>query len=100
MNPHEVLGVPTDAPADQIREAFRRYVQVHHPDRGGDKASFRLGLDAYRTLSGRHEQSWTAPVVAHRRPRGLEVPARWLGGRFSRLVTRVGTAWRRWKGER
>ena len=31
----EVLGVGRDATADEIKEAHRRLMQLHHPDRGG-----------------------------------------------------------------
>lgn len=31
-----VLGVPQHAPADEVREAYRRLALEHHPDHGGD----------------------------------------------------------------
>jgi DnaJ-class molecular chaperone len=31
--PHEVLGVPPDASRAEIKAAYRRQVQVYHPDR-------------------------------------------------------------------
>ena len=30
------LGDPKTATADEVREAFRRLIQQHHPDHGGD----------------------------------------------------------------
>lgn len=35
--PWQVLGVDSHATKDQVREAYRRLVSDHHPDRGGDE---------------------------------------------------------------
>ncbi len=52
MSPYRVLGVsPGDSEAT-IRAAYRRFVLAHHPDRGGDPASLREGVDAFRQLVG------------------------------------------------
>jgi curved DNA-binding protein CbpA len=68
MSPHEVLGVPAGASRDEVAAAFRRYALRHHPDRGGDAATFQAGLDAYRRLTGAAPPA-SADVVFHRRPR-------------------------------
>lgn len=36
--PHSILGVSTDANAEQIRTARRELARIHHPDAGGDAA--------------------------------------------------------------
>ena len=56
-----------DAAPDAVAEAFRRYALRHHPDRGGDPATFQAGVDAYRQMI----QPPRAPanVVFHRRRR-------------------------------
>lgn len=50
--PHEVLGVPRDAPEDVIRDAFRERVKQTHPDQNedGDIEEFHRVKKAYETL--------------------------------------------------
>ena len=52
---YEVLGVPQDATADEIRRAFRRLAAQHHPDRNlGDRSAslrFKQVNAAYQVLS-------------------------------------------------
>ena len=67
MSPHDVLGVRPDAAPDEVTEAYRRYVLRHHPDHGGDPATFQAGVDAYRSLTGRRRAP--AELVFHRRAR-------------------------------
>src|SRR6185369_11029233 len=48
---YEVLGVPKDASADEIKKAFRRAAVQHHPDKeGGDEAKFKEVNEAYEVL--------------------------------------------------
>ena len=68
---HEVLGVGAGAPPHEVRAAFRHFVRLHHPDRGGDPETFQGGLEAYRRLLGLPAPPSGAEVVFHRRPRGL-----------------------------
>lgn len=37
INWWQVLGVPVNATADQVKEAYRVLAVKHHPDRGGDR---------------------------------------------------------------
>ena len=51
---YEVLGVPRDADADQIKSAYRKLAMKYHPDRNpGDKAAeekFKEAAEAYDVL--------------------------------------------------
>ncbi len=46
----EVLGVPPDADAEQVRRAYRRLARECHPDLGGDAAEFHRLQEAARAL--------------------------------------------------
>lgn len=48
-DPHwsDVLGVTRDASANEIESAYRRKRSQHHPDKGGDAASFHTAQAAY-----------------------------------------------------
>lgn len=51
MNPYEVLDVPIDASAEEIRQRYRTLAQLHHPDKGGDEELFKQIKLAYEILS-------------------------------------------------
>ena len=48
---YDVLGVSKDASDKEIKTAFRKLAQKHHPDAGGDEAKFKEISEAYDTLS-------------------------------------------------
>ncbi|MEK7602276.1 MAG: J domain-containing protein [Patescibacteria group bacterium] len=50
-NYYEVLGVDKKATQDDIKKAFRKLAQKHHPDKGGDEAIFKEITEAYATLA-------------------------------------------------
>lgn len=50
-NFYDVLGVSRDASDKEIKTAFRKLAQKHHPDAGGDEAKFKEISEAYDTLS-------------------------------------------------
>ncbi len=74
---HETLGVRSDADAKEIRAAWRRFAAEHHPDRGGDPATFRAGAEVYRRLIHKGPPPGSADVVFYRRPHGVQVPLAW-----------------------
>ena len=48
---YKILGLERGASDDEIRRAFRRLAQEHHPDKGGDQAKFKEVNEAYQVLS-------------------------------------------------
>lgn len=51
FDPYVILGVARQAPAAEIKLAYRRKAQVAHPDRGGDAEAFMLVVKAFGLLS-------------------------------------------------
>jgi molecular chaperone DnaJ len=58
---YEVLGVPKDASADDIKKAYRKLAMKHHPDRNpGDKSAetaFKEAAEAYEVLSDEQKKA-------------------------------------------
>lgn len=48
---YDVLGVKKSASSDEIKKAFRKLAQKHHPDAGGDEETFKQINEAYEVLS-------------------------------------------------
>ena len=51
MTHYVTLGVTETATADEIKRAYRKLASQHHPDRGGDTATFQNIQSAYDILS-------------------------------------------------
>jgi DnaJ-class molecular chaperone len=51
MDYYNTLGITKDATPDEIKRAFRSLASKHHPDKGGDTATFQKVQEAYATLS-------------------------------------------------
>lgn len=51
FDPYDILGVARAARAAEIKQAYRRKVQLAHPDRGGDPELFILVVRAFGLLS-------------------------------------------------
>ena len=49
-NYYETLGVDKKATQEDIKKAFRKLAQKHHPDKGGDEAVFKEITEAYSVL--------------------------------------------------
>jgi molecular chaperone DnaJ len=50
-NYYEVLGVDKKATTEDIKKAFRKLAQKHHPDKGGSEEKFKEITEAYSILS-------------------------------------------------
>ena len=48
---YKTLGVSKDASEAEIKKAFRKLAQKHHPDAGGDEEKFKEINEAYEVLS-------------------------------------------------
>ncbi|GGI09255.1 molecular chaperone DnaJ [Egicoccus halophilus] len=48
---YDLLDVPRDASAEDIKRAYRRQARQHHPDAGGDEETFKQLTHAYQVLS-------------------------------------------------
>lgn len=65
---YQVLGVSVHASLGEIREAYKRKVLIHHPDKGGEASSFRLVHLAFETLStSSRRQSYDAHAALYKR---------------------------------
>jgi curved DNA-binding protein len=51
MDYYSTLGVAKNATDDDIKKAYRKLAMKHHPDRGGDEATFKRISEAYDILS-------------------------------------------------
>lgn len=54
-NYYEILGVSESASQDEIKKAYRKLASKHHPDKGGDTATFQEIQEAYDIIG--NEQS-------------------------------------------
>ncbi|MBP7741610.1 MAG: DnaJ domain-containing protein, partial [Candidatus Pacebacteria bacterium] len=50
-NYYETLGVDKKASKEDVKKAFRKLAQKHHPDKGGDEKKFKEITEAYSILS-------------------------------------------------
>jgi DnaJ-class molecular chaperone len=54
-SPYDILGVSAKATWDEIKKVYRKLVMKHHPDKGGQPATFRKIQGAYEILEDRHK---------------------------------------------
>lgn len=53
---YKTLGVSKDASDAEIKKAFRKLAQKHHPDAGGDEEKFKEINEAYEVLSDKQKR--------------------------------------------
>ncbi|GMI07700.1 hypothetical protein TrLO_g13239 [Triparma laevis f. longispina] len=51
FNPHEILSVGLSANVTIVKRAYKKLSLKHHPDKGGDSATFQQIAKAYKALS-------------------------------------------------
>lgn len=51
MTHYDTLGIPESSSPDEIKKAYRKLANQHHPDKGGDTTRFQQIQFAYDTLS-------------------------------------------------
>jgi hypothetical protein len=68
--PYGVLGLPLNAPREQVKAAYRRLALVTHPDRNpGDNAA----ADRFRLIQGAYERVLAGPAASGAVPAGITV---------------------------
>ena len=50
MNPYKVLGITENASSEEIKQAYLKLANQHHPDRGGNATKFKEAQSAYDIL--------------------------------------------------
>jgi len=51
LDPHTVLGLNRGCSAEEVRDAYRKKTQKHHPDHGGDEWAFKIVVRAYEAMA-------------------------------------------------
>lgn len=80
----QILGIDSDSTDRQIKSAYRKLSMIHHPDKGGDDATFQKIARAYGTLTNpEQKKNW----VEHGNPDGKQtlevaigIPSALVGG--------------------
>ena len=54
---YAILGVAKGASQDDIKKAYRKLANKHHPDKGGDEEKFKEAKEAYEILSDEQKRA-------------------------------------------
>lgn len=76
MTHYEILGVPPEATADEIKQAFRRRSSQAHPDKGGNSDEMAAINAGYEVLSDPERRAEYDRTGLDMRPGELEQEAR------------------------
>lgn len=71
---HSILGLARGATEDEIKKAYRKLANIHHPDKGGDEEKFKEVKEAYEKLTSQepepqHHQQFQDINEIHRQMR-------------------------------
>lgn len=101
MNFYEILEVTSKASDAEIKAAYRRLALKHHPDQGGDTATFQKIASAYQILSNpRFKQEYDRLQSRNRRsPRsgsrtgsqGTRQPSSIFGPIYESFISKLDT---------
>jgi len=87
---YSTLGVPKSANADEIKKAYRRMANQHHPDKGGNTEKFKEIEEAYRTLSDPQKRAeYDSPQPQFGGPGGFHFHTGNMGG-FEDIFAQFG----------
>ena len=77
MNHYQTLGIDKSATQEDIKKAYRRLASIHHPDKGGDTATFQKIQTAYEVLGNpQKKQEYDNPhSTSHSFPGGFQFHA-------------------------
>jgi len=96
MDFYAVLGIPSNADRNTIRNAYLRLVRRYHPDRGHGSSSekFRQVTEAYETLADAARRS-SYDLEFHRSQRPPFSARRTSDSPAVRVSGTAGSVWRR-----
>jgi len=64
-NPYDILGIPENANSNEIKQAYRKLANKHHPDKGGNPDLFDLINKAFNTVLRRAESIKPKEKIEH-----------------------------------
>lgn len=102
MDYYQTLGVAKTASQDEIKKAYRKLAAKHHPDKGGDTATFQSIAQAYDVLSDPNKraqydnpQQGFNPFSQNMGPGWHDVSSMFGGNPFEQFFRHAGTNHRR-----
>jgi hypothetical protein len=75
-DPYRTLGVSPDASDDELRDAYRRLVKIHHPDRNGGTAEATRRFQEIQDAYDRVEEMRKEAPRRRQAPRARQAPSR------------------------
>ena len=61
-DPYQILKVHPSAKLEEIKNAYRKLVKIHHPDRGGDSSVMLEVISAWEILKQKHTDIYSNKV--------------------------------------